>query len=124
MQKTVGYLEGTDPVWLTSLNAQGHTTLPLSNGFDGHGMNIAMLTTNTSVDVVLAYLHKLLPAEGMDFDAAHLLHATTVYNIPVLVVCPREHQEIGKKLFGTIPANVEFVDPAGIQASAESILSG
>ena len=124
MQKIVGYLEGTDPVWLTNLNAQGHTTLPLSNGFDGHGMNISMLSVNNKVDVILAFLHKLLPAEGMDFDAAYLLHATTVYNIPVLVACPREYQEVGKQMFGTTPANVKFVDPAEIQASAEAILAG
>jgi len=123
MKKIVGYLEGTDSVWLTNLNAQGHTTLPLSNGFDGHGMNIAMLSTNNRVDVVLTYLHKLIPAEGMDFDCTYLLHATTVYNIPVLVICSREHQEAAKQLMGQIPENVRFVDPAGAQAEAEAILN-
>ncbi|MBN2081364.1 hypothetical protein JW859_04060 [bacterium] len=122
MKKIVGYFEGTDPNWLTSLNAQGYTTLPLSNGFDGHGMNVAMLSVNNRVDVVLAYLHKLMPAEGMDFDSATLLHATTVYEIPVLIACPMKHQDTAKELFGTIPPNVQFVDPAGIQSQAEAIL--
>lgn len=122
MNKIVGYLEGTDSVWLTNLNAQGYTTLPLSNGYDGHGMNIGMLSTNNRVDVMIGYLHKFLPAEGMDITPAGMLHAATVYNIPVLVVCSREHQETGKVLFGEIPPNVRFVDPAGAQAEAEALL--
>lgn len=124
MKKTVGYLEGTDSIWLTNLNAQGYATLPLSNGFDGHGLNIGMLSTNTRVDVLIGYLHKLLPTEGMDLTPAGLLHAATVYDIPVLVVCSREHQEAGKAMFGEIPLNVRFVDPAGAQAEAEAILGG
>ena len=88
MRKIVGYLEGTDSVWLTTLNARGHTTLPLSNGFDGHGMNIGMLNKQNKIDLLIGYLHKLLPAEGIDVTMAGMLHATTVYGIPVLVVCP------------------------------------
>jgi hypothetical protein len=60
----------------------------------------------------------------MDLSPRGLLHATTVYNIPVLVVCSREHQEAGKAMFGEIPPNERFVDPAGAQAEAEAILAG
>lgn len=124
MKKVIGYLEGTDPIWLTSLNAQGHTTLPVSNGFDGHGMNIAMFSQTNRVDVVVAYLHKLLPAEGMDFDSAHLLHATTVYGIPVLVVCPKELETEARQVFGKVPDNVRFIDPGELLAVAISVLEG
>ena len=123
MKKIVGYLEGTDSVWLTMLNAHGHTTLPLSNGFDGHGMNIGMLNKQNKVDLVVSYLHKLLPAEGIDVTMAGMLHATTVYGIPVLVVCPTEFERAARELTGDVPANVQFVDPAAVLDAAQQLLS-
>ncbi len=123
MRKIVGYLEGTDSVWLTTLNAQGHTTLPLSNGFDGHGMNIGMLNQQNRVDLLIGYLHKLLPAEGIDVTMAGMLHATTVYGIPVLVVCPAEIQATARELTGDVPANVQFVDPSALPDAALGALA-
>jgi len=38
MSKTVGYFEGTDPLLLNKLVARGIGTLPISNGFDSHGI--------------------------------------------------------------------------------------
>lgn len=123
MRKIVGYLGGTDSVWLTTLNAQGHTTLPLSNGFDGHGMNIGMLNKQNRVDLLIGYLHKLLPAEGIDVTMAGMLHATTVYDIPVLVVCPTEIEGAARELIGEIPANVQFVDPSALPDAAHRSLA-
>lgn len=123
MRKIVGYLEGTDSVWLTMLNARGHTTLPLSNGFDGHGMNIGMLTKQNRVDLVVAYLHKLMPAEGVDVTMSQMLHATTVYGIPVLLACPTDIQNAAHSLIGEMPDNVQFVDPGEMLAVAEQALT-
>ena len=123
MRKIVGYLEGTDPVWLTTLNARGHTTLPLSNGFDGHGMNIGMLNQQNKVDLLIGYLHKLLPAEGIDVTMAGMVHATTMHGIPVLVVCPTEIEAAARELIGEIPANVQFVDPSALPDAAQQALA-
>lgn len=123
MKKIVGYLEGTDSVWLTMLNAYGHTTLPLSNGYDGHGMNIGMLNKQNKVNLVISYLHKLLPAEGIDVTMAGMLHATTVYGIPVLVVCPAAIEGAARELIGDVPANVRFIDPSALLEAAQQALA-
>ena len=39
MRKIVGYFEGTDSTLLTALVCDGYDTVPISNGFDNHGMH-------------------------------------------------------------------------------------
>jgi hypothetical protein len=42
--KTIGYLEGTDPEFLTTLVCKGYKTLPIGNDIDNHGKNIAYIS--------------------------------------------------------------------------------
>ena len=58
----VGYLEGTDPLLLSSLTAEGIETLPVANTWDGHGKPINQLGKG-EVNLVVGYLHKVIPTE-------------------------------------------------------------
>ena len=122
-RKLVGYFLGTDPIWLTTLEAQGYDTLPISNGFDSHGLHVSLITSKRPVNVLLSYFHKLVPPMESEMSVAEILHTTTVYDIPVLVACPAGLQEAAQERIGDIPVNVEFVDPADIMARAGEILS-
>ena len=59
--KTVGYLEGTDPEFLTKLVCMGYKTLPIGNDIDNHGKNIAFISIADKVDLIVGYLHKVSP---------------------------------------------------------------
>jgi len=96
---TVGYFEGTDPSVLTRLAVSGIETLPLSNGFDGHGKYVNHLGKG-EVDVVIAYLHKLTPASGVPTSPKDMLFACKIQSIPVLIVAPRDSHEAAKKPLG------------------------
>ncbi len=41
--KTIGYLEGTNPEFLTKLVCMGYNTVPIGNDTDNHGKNIAFI---------------------------------------------------------------------------------
>lgn len=122
MSKVVGYFEGSDSVWLTSLLLLGHDTLPLSNGADGHGLNIQALTPQHNCSLVIGYLHKLVPV-NREVTPADLLHATKVYEIPVLIACPSCSHEMARNRLGDLPANVKVVDPNELLKRAEEILA-
>ena len=64
--KTVGYLEGTDPEFLTKLVCMGYRTLPIGNDTDNHGKNIAFISIADKVDLIVGYLHKVSPAPDCD----------------------------------------------------------
>jgi hypothetical protein len=122
--KVIGYLEGTDSAWLTGLMVQGHDTLPISNGADGHGRDILQLSPLHPVALIIGYLHKLVPAHGQDWTTAGLLHATRVYEIPVLIACPAAAHKAARERLGELPPNAELVDPAEMMARAARILGG
>ena len=109
MAKVIGYFEGSDSVWLTSLQLQGHDTLPLSNGADGHGLNVQQLSPQHQVDLVIGYLHKLVPVPGRDLLVRDQLHATKVYDIPVLIACPGAAHAAGRARLGDLPPNAVLV---------------
>ena len=114
MSKMIGYMEGTDALWLTSLQILEYDTLPLSNGWDGHGMNILQLSPQQHVDVVVGYLHKIMPPKWTETTAQELLHATKVYDIPVLIVCPKADHATARQRIGHLPSNVTLVDPSAV----------
>jgi hypothetical protein len=121
MSKTIGYLEGVDSTLLTALHARGYHTLPLSNGFDSHGQNITLLSPGDNVSLVISYFHKLMPPDTGP-KPQDLLHRTTSYEVPVLVICQTGLQSQAKELFGELPSNVKFVDPAEMHDIALSML--
>lgn len=122
--KMVGYFVGTDSIWLTTLEAHGYDTLPLSNGFDGHGMNIGLITDRSDISLVLTFFHKLVPPMGSEITVRDMLHTTSVYSIPVLAACPQDLIEMATKNVSPLPDNVELVDPDKMLERALAILKG
>lgn len=123
--KTVGYFDGTDSALLTKVAAYGVCTLPLGNQWDGHG-KIASHLEPGEVDLIISYLHKLLPSreieQGPIPSPMYLLYPAKTYNIPVLVVVPKEHQEKAKDVLGETSDFVEFVTPEELDKRVCKIL--
>jgi hypothetical protein len=108
---TIGYLEGTDPLVLTKLAVKGIGTYPLSNGFDMHGKNIFLLKKEDGIDLVIGYLHKILPTPGLTLTIHDLLYSCLALNIPVLLIAPKEDHEAAKKHVKQFGDLVQLVDP-------------
>ena len=89
---TVGYLEGTDPLVLTRLVVRGVGTLPVSNGFDNHGKFITSISERDSVDLIVAYLHKVMHTQREGFRPHDLLRPCLDDGIAVVIVVPEEDQ--------------------------------
>lgn len=136
--KIVGYFEGTDSNLLTKIVASGFCTIPLANEWDGHGKNASHLEPD-DIDLIIAYLHKLLPPlrkcedknlqdtpMGVDihrgFRPIDLLYPAKVYNIPVLVVVPKEFNEKAKELLGEAADFVTIVTPESLEEKVREIL--
>ena len=64
MRKIIGYFDGMDSALLTDLVCEGYDTLPISNGFDNHGMNVRIINNENRVDILVTYLHKIYSPEG------------------------------------------------------------
>ena len=82
----VGYLEGTDPVVLSKLTAQGVQTLPLSNGMDSHGKDINLIAKEDGISVIVGYLHKVVPVTGIDLSIEDVLQNCRAHSIPVFII--------------------------------------
>ena len=109
----VGYFEGTDPLLLTKLAAEGVETLPVANTWDGHGKYVNHLSKG-EVNVVVGYLHKVIPAESVRTSSlslmiGNMLSACKVNDIPVLLIVPATLQDKAKKILGDIGPNVHIV---------------
>lgn len=126
MRKIVGYFEGTDSTLLTDLVCDGHDTVPISNGFDNHGMHVRIINNENKVDILVGYVHKIFAPEdsvsagGVTY--ADIFHVCRTFEIPLLLEVHAELQERAKALFTDTPEVVEFVDPEDILARARSIL--
>jgi hypothetical protein len=110
----VGYLEGTDPLVLTRLAARGIGTVPISNGFDGHGKYINHLVPGDHIALVVGYLHKLLPSAERVMTPRDLLFSCMTHNIPVLLIVPKADQAAAEQALGDASKYVGLVDPADI----------
>lgn len=119
---TVGYMEGTDPLILTRLNLEGIGTLPLGNGFDGHGKYVGHLTRQDDVSLVITYLHKVLPTVDMTIDAKDFLVACRTHKIPVLVIAPADKHDRAREMLGDIASHVTMVAPDEVYERALAIL--
>ncbi|MGY5879465.1 MAG: hypothetical protein RTV31_04395 [Candidatus Thorarchaeota archaeon] len=123
--KTIGYFDGVDSILLTKLVASGHRTLPLSNEWDSHG-KIASHLEPGEVDLIITYLHKLLPGretlEKTMPAPLNLLFPAKSYNIPVLVVIPKEFHKEGVKILGEVGNFAEIVTPEELEAKVRKIL--
>ena len=116
----VAYFEGTDPVLLTKLAAEGIETLPVANTWDGHGKYVNHLGKG-EVNVVVGYLHKVIPAEQdrtsmFELMLDHLLSACKAHNIPVLLIAPSNLHEKAKRILGDVGPNVHIVAPEELES--------
>lgn len=111
MKKIIGYLEGTDSGILSELVIKGYETLPLGNGWDGHGKNVAYLSKADGVALIVGYLHKVVPTHGSNITAEDLLFPCKIHNIPFLLIYPRENRDAVKQLLGKAADYVTMVNP-------------
>jgi hypothetical protein len=115
----IGYFEGTDPLLLSTLAAEGVETLPIANTWDAHGKPVNHLSKG-EVDVVVGYLHKVIPAgQGrtpmFELLLDNMLLACKTHNIPVLLVAPTKVHEKARKLLGNVSPNVRIVGPEDLE---------
>jgi len=96
--KTVGYLEGTDPDFLTKLVCMGYKTLPIGNDIDNHGKNIAFISIADKVDLIVGYLHKVSPLPTMTKSLKEFLTPGIIHKITILLLAPKETLLQAKKI--------------------------
>ena len=65
MRKIVGYFEGTDSTLLTGLVCDGYDTVPISNGFDNHGMHVRIINNENKVDLLIGVRPQDLRSGGL-----------------------------------------------------------
>jgi hypothetical protein len=122
----VGYFEGTDPLLLTTLAAEGIETVPLGNTRDNHGKYVNHLTKG-EVNVVVGWLHKIMPAEEertslLPIMLENLLGVCKVHGIPVLLTVPANLHDKVKKLLGDVGPNIHIVAPEKLEATIRKYL--
>ena len=120
---TVGYFEGTDPITLTRLAAQGIGTLPLSNGIDTHGKFVGHLAAQDGVTVIVGYLHKVLPTTSSPVTARQMLSAWTGKEIPVLLIVEKAFHDAARERLGDAQSRVQLVDPDDLYKAIMEMLS-
>ncbi len=128
-RKRIGYFEGTDAGLLTALVCDGYDTIPVSNGRDKHGHHVRLINDKNRVDLLIAYVHKIVAPDGParetgDLTSGDLFHLCRVYEIPLLLETPAALQGQAASLLGDPPDIVRFVDPADALTEARRILSG
>jgi hypothetical protein len=123
--KTVGYLEGTDPEFLTRLVCMGYKTLPIGNDIDNHGKNIAFISIADKVDLIVGYLHKVTPLPNMTKSLKEFLTPGIIHHIPILLLAPKEVLTEAKKIVSeaTTSQYIKVIDPKNLRAEALKILS-
>jgi predicted transcriptional regulator len=121
--KTIGYLEGTDVLFLTKLVARGIGTLPLGNGADNHGKYIGLLSRSDNISLVIGYLHKVIPTAEHDIAPKDMLYSCMLHKIPVMLIVPEELQEDAKKILKEAANHVMLVDTKNMWDQTMKILS-
>lgn len=107
---TIGYMEGSDPRLLTKLAAAGAETLPLGNGWDGHGQYIAYLNVGDGVNAVVGYYHKFVPLKNSNLTPADLLKSCKICGIKIFVIADKADNDKVKKMLGEVASDVTMVD--------------
>ena len=107
----VGYFEGTDPVVLSKLTAQGIQTLPFSNGMDNHGKDISLVTKEDNISVIVGYLHKIVPVNGINISIKDVLNNCRVHSIPLYIIISPGDEVLAEKLMGDFTTYVQFTTP-------------
>jgi hypothetical protein len=122
--KTVGYLEGTDPEFLTRLVCMGYKTLPIGNDIDNHGKNIAFISIADKVDLIVGYLHKVSPLPTMTKSLKEFLTPGIIHHIPILLLAPKETLTYAKKIVSEATAStcIKVIDYKNLMDASMKIL--
>jgi hypothetical protein len=122
--KTVGYLEGTDPEFLTKLVRMGYKTLPIGNDIDNHGKNIAFISIADKVDLIVGYLHKLSPLPTTTKSLKEYLTPGIFHHIPILLLVPKETLPYAKKIVSeaTTSTSIKVIDYKNLMDESMKIL--
>ena len=128
-RKRVGYFDGTDSTLLTALVCAGYDTIPVSNGRDNHGKHVRLINDKNRVDLLIAYLHKIIAPDGeareeSDVIFADLFHICRIHDIPLLLEVPEALQPTAIELLENPPDIVKLVDPADTLRVARELLAG
>lgn len=117
----VGYFEGTDPLLLSKLAAEGVETLPVANTKDGHGKYVTHLGKG-EVNVVVGYFHKVVPAEDARMKPADILFACKTWEIPVVLITPTASHDKAVKVLGEVGPTIHIVAPDQVEAEVRKYL--
>lgn len=115
MRKVVGYFEGVGTPLLAELVCDGYDTIPISNGYDNHGMNVRIINNENHVDVLVGCIHKIFAPEdsvsagGVTYQ--DIFHVCRTFEVPLLLGVSRHLHEKAKALFPGAPDVVHFIDP-------------
>ncbi len=122
--KTVGYLEGTDPEFLTKLVCMGYKTLPIGNDIDNHGKNIAFISIADKVDLIVGYLHKVSPLPTMTKSLKEFLTPGIIHHIPILLLAPKDTVPLAKKIVSeaTTSSCIKVIDYKNLMDESMKIL--
>jgi len=122
--KTVGYLEGTDPEFLTKLVCMGYKTLPIGNDTDNHGKNIAFISIADKIDLIVGYLHKVSPLPAVTKSLKEFLTPGIIHKIPILLLAPKESLTDAKRILSeaTTSPNIKIIDPKDLMNESMKIL--
>jgi hypothetical protein len=111
---------------LSKLAAEGVETLPVANMWDHHGKYVNHLTKG-EVNVVVGYLHKVIPAEEvrtalLPVMVDNMLSACKVHNIPVLLIAPTALHEKARKILGDTEVDIHLVAPEELEVQIRKYL--
>ena len=122
--KTVGYLEGTDPEFLTKLVCMGYKTLPIGNDFDNHGKNIAFVSISDKIDLIVGYLHKVSPLPDVTKSLKEFLTPGIIHKIPILLLASKETLTNAKKIVteATTSKYIKVIDHKNLLGESMKIL--
>ena len=114
---------------LTALVCEGYDTIPVSNGRDNHGRHARLINDKNRVDLLIAYIHKIVAPEGdgreeSDLTSDDLFHLCRILEIPLLLEVPEALQPSALDLLKNPPDIVRLVDPADTLEVARSVLAG
>ena len=126
MRKNVGYFEGTGSPLLAELVCDGYDTIPISNGFDNHGMNVRIINNENHIDVLIGCIHKIYATDDDLVSGAvtyqDVFHVCRTFDIPLLLGVSRHLHEKANALFTDIPDVVQFIDPNDMLETVLEIL--
>ena len=122
--KTIGYLEGTNPEFLTKLVCMGYNTVPIGNDTDNHGKNIAFISIADKIDLVVGYLHKVSPLPNVTKPLKEFLTPGIIHNIPILLLAPKDSLTYAKKIIAEVTKSgvIKVIDPNELMVEAMKIL--